>query len=140
MKKTKRPQFIARKSKWLAVRWWHLLFFWTIIPLLHLWWRCIVLNHQKVEFYDSYVIKKRGVFNKVEEQCMFPKVISCNVKRTFWGRIFNYGDVKVDSIGKWDIDLTGIKKPVQVSRCVKRHFVTAKDVRAMKQNIVTHER
>ena len=97
----------------------------------------IKLRSQYVEFYDSFVIKKRGVFNKTEERCMFPKVMSCHVYRSFWGRVFNYGDIKVDAIGKWDVDLIGIKRPLFVRKYLENHFISAKEIRAMRQTVVT---
>ena len=62
----------------------------AVIPLMGIIIRIIVLRHIYVEFYDTYVIKRRGVFNKIEEKCMFPKILSVNVYRSFWGRIFGY--------------------------------------------------
>ena len=135
--KINRPHIVARKSLLLAIRWWHILFFWTIIPIIHLICRVIILKNQYIEFYDSYVIKKRGVFNKTEEKCMFPKVMSCDVYRSFWGRIFNFGDIKIDAIGKWDVDLTGIKRPLFVRKYLENHFISAKEIRAMRQTVIT---
>ena len=135
--KINRPHIIARKSKLLAVKWWHILFFWTIIPLIHLLCRIIIVKNQYVEFYDAYVIKKKGVFRKTEEKCMFPKVLSVNVDRSFWGRIFNFGNINVDAIGKWDIDLNGIKNPLYIRRYLENHFISTKEIKSMRQTVIT---
>ena len=132
-----RPHIVARKSIVPAFKHWYTFFIWTIIPLIPIIWQIIVLKSQYVEFYDSFVIKKKGVFNKTEERCMFPKVLSCNVYRSFWGRVFNYGDIQVDAIGKWDVDLTYIKKPKYIRKYLDNHFISAKEIRAMRQTVVT---
>ena len=133
----KRPHIIARKKLITALKWWHIVFGITIIPLICLAVRVIILKHQYVEFYDSYVIKKKGVFNKTEEKCMFPKVMSCHVYRSFWGRVFNFGDIQIDAIGKWDVDLTNIKRPLYIRRYLENHFISAKEIRAMRQTVIT---
>ncbi len=132
-----RPHIIARKTILPAFKLWRILFFWLIIPLILIIVDVVKLRHQTVEFYDSFVIKKKGVFNKVEERCMFPKVLSCHVNRPFWGRVFNYGDIKIDAIGKWDVDLTGIKRPLLIRKYLENHFISAKEIRAMRQTVVT---
>ena len=132
-----RPHIVARKKLITAIKWWHILFFWTIIPIIHLICKTIILKNKYVEFYDSYVVKKKGVFNKTEEKCMFPKVMSCHVHRSFWGRIFNFGNVQIDAIGKWDVDLTNIKRPMFVKKYLENHFISAKEIRAMRQTVIT---
>lgn len=132
-----RPHIVARKSILPAFKLWRVLLFWLIVPLVMIIVDVIKLRSQYVEFYDSFVIKKRGVFNKTEERCMFPKVLSCNVYRSFWGRVFNYGDIQIDAIGKWDVDLTGIKRPLFVRKYLENHFISAKEIRAMRQTVVT---
>ena len=135
--KLDRAHIVARKSIIPAIKWWHIVFFWTIIPMIHLICKIIVLKNQYVEFYDSYVIKKKGVFHKTEEKCMFPKVMSCHVHRTFNGRIWNYGNVTIDAIGKWDVDLTNVKRPLYIKKYLENHFISAKEIRAMRQTVIT---
>ena len=109
----------------------------AVIPLMGIIIRIIILRHIYVEFYDTYVIKRRGVFNKTEEKCMFPKILSVNVYRSFWGRIFGYGNISIDAIGKWDVDLTNIKKPKYIRKYLETHFISAKEIRSMRQTVVT---
>ena len=132
-----RPHIVARKSILPAFKLWRILTFWLIVPLIMIIVDVVILRFQYVEFYDSFVIKKRGVFNKTEERCMFPKILSCHVYRSFWGRVFNYGDIKVDAIGKWDVDLEGIKRPLFVRKYLENNFISAKEIRAMRQTVVT---
>ena len=134
--KKERPLFVARKSLIPPFKWWHFVFFWTIVPLIQLICRMIVLRCQYVEFYDGYYVMKKGVFRKIEEKRIFPKVLSCHVDRTFEGRLFSYGDVLIDSVGgKWDLNLKEFSKPLRIKKYIDTHFLTAKEVRSMRQTI-----
>ena len=132
-----RPHIVARKSILPAFKLWRICAFPLIFPVILIIIDIIKLKYEYVEFYDSFVIKKKGVFNKIEERCMFPKVLSCNVYRSFWGRVFNYGDIRVDAIGKWDVNLEGIKRPLFVRKYLQNHFISAKEIKAMRQTVVT---
>ena len=132
-----RAHIVARKSILPAFKFWRVLLFWLIVPLIMIIVDVVKLRHEYVEFYNTYVIKRSGVFSKNEEKCMFPKVLSCNVYRSFWGRVFNYGDIKIDAIGKWDVNLNGIKRPLHVRRYLENHFISAKEIKAMRQTIIT---
>ena len=109
----------------------------AFIPLMAIIVRVIILKNTYVEFYDTYVIKRRGVFNKTEEKCMFPKVLSCNVYRSFWGRVFNFGNIKIDAIGPWDVDLNNIKRPMYIRKYLENHFISAKEIKSMRQTVLT---
>ena len=111
----------------------------ALIPVAVIVIEIIIIRSQRVEFYDSFVIKRSGVFNKFEQKCMFPKILSCDVYRSFKGRIFNYGDIKVDAIGKWDLEkeLRNVSRPLFVRKYLQNHFISAKEIRAMRQTIVT---
>ena len=136
MKKKNRPNLVARKSIIPAFKWWHFLFFWTIIPLIQLICKIIVLRNQYVEFYDGYYIMKRGVFHKYEQKNIFPKVVSCHVDRTFEGRLFSYGDVTIDSVGqKWDLTLREFSRPLRIKKYIDTHFLSTKEVKSLRQTI-----
>ena len=132
-----RPHIIARKSIIPAFKFWRVLFFWLIIPLIMIIVDVVKLRHEYVEFYNTYVVKKKGVFRKTEDKVMFPKVLSCSTDIPFWGRIFKYGDISIDAIGKWDVDLKGVKNPKYIKKYVENHFISAKEIRSMRQTIIT---
>lgn len=83
----------------------------------------IKLKKDVIEFYDDKIICKKGVFGKSETTTVFMGVYAVNVEQSFFGRIFNYGDVKVDAAGKWDIDSTGIKKPRKLKEFLEQYTV-----------------
>ncbi len=106
-----KPNYVAKKSVWAAITPLCVLFFWLVIPLLVMIWRMIANSYKIMEFYDDKIIVRSGVLNKSENSCIFAGVLAVSVNQSLFGRIFNYGDLKIDVQGKWDIDTTGIKNP-----------------------------
>ena len=64
-----------------------------------------------VEFYDNKYVIKSGLIAKKENQMAFTKIMSVSVDKSVLGAIFNYGNVKIDIVGKNDAILGGVKNP-----------------------------
>lgn len=106
------PIYVAKKSAWKAVTPFRILFCWLIIPLFAMIAQIISLKNENIEFYEDSIITKKGIVSKDESRFAFSGVIGVSVKQGVGGRIFNYGDVKVDIVGRnWDIDTKGIHNP-----------------------------
>ena len=105
-------------------------------------WPIVLIKVYRIEFYESYIIKRYGVFHKHEVRAILPKIQRCVVDRSFMGRIFNYGHIYVDTVGKWDLtydDLSGICNPLYIRRYLENHFLTSKEVKAMRQTVFTRD-
>ena len=105
------PNYVAKKSAVKELNFWLILFFWLIIPLIIQIVRILQAKAYSIEFYDERIIIKSGVLNKSEKQSVFAGVYAVSIDQSLWGRMWNYGDVKVDCPGKWDVDTAGIKNP-----------------------------
>ena len=105
------PNYVMKKSAWSVVKWWHILFGILIIPLLIMLWKIINIKDESISFYNNKVVTRSGILNKHEKTTVLTRMLSVTIHQTFWGRIFNYGDVYVDVVGKWDVDMKGIKNP-----------------------------
>lgn len=106
------PNYIARKSKAKALNIWLILFFWLIIPLIIQIVRVLAASCYSIEIYDQKLVVKSGVLNKNEKQAMFAGVYAVSLEQSFIGRIFDYGDIRIDAPGNWaDINTEGIKSP-----------------------------
>lgn len=106
-----KPDYVATKTAWGAVTFWRVLFFWLVIPLIVMICHIIIIKSEKIEFYKDYIIVRSGVLNKRQRKTAFMGVISVSLDQSFFGRIFNYGDVRVDVTGKWDINTEGVADP-----------------------------
>ena len=118
-----RPNYVATKSAWKAITFWRVVFFWLIIPLIIMIVKIIVLKHERIEFYEDKIIVKSGVLSKNERKSVFLGVLSVSVNQSLWGRMFGYGDVNVDVVGKWDVNLEGVCKPKELEAYLETKIV-----------------
>ncbi len=117
------PNYVVRKTAWTAVTPLRVIFFWLIIPLIKIIAGIIERKHYVIEFYDDHIITKSGVFNKNESRSAFVGVVGVSAHQSFWGGIFNYGDVRVDVVGKWDIGTVGIINPKGLKEYLEQYLV-----------------
>ena len=118
------------------------LIFPAIVTIPWMLWDIIKLQHKYIEVYDAYVIKRSGVFRKYEEKHMFPKIESCTVVCRFWQRVFKYGTIEIKTYGNRfnlgdDENLRDIKNPFLIRKHLERHFVTAKEIKEMRQTFIS---
>ena len=76
----------------------------------------LFIKCEYIAFYDDEIVTKRGVFKKKVKTSPFLGVLSVSVDQTFWGRFFKYGNVVVDTFGRWDVALVKIAKPEKLKR------------------------
>ena len=119
-----KPNYVAKKSVTSVLSFWLIVFFWLVIPLIIQIARILSVKCYSIEFYDDKIVVKSGVLNKNEVQSVFGGVYSVSVSQSFVGRIFNYGNIKVDCPGRWDIDTTGIKDPSALKKYLE-NYITA---------------
>ena len=123
------PKLIVKKSAWGGVTPLCVLFFWLIIPLIIMIWRIIVIKHEKVEFYDGYVIIKSGVLSKNSKRMILPGILSVSTSQSFFGRIFKYSHLKVDATGKFDVNMKFVSNYTTTLNYLEGLRVDAKDVK-----------
>ena len=85
---------------------WVILGLWCIFPIMLSLVKIIILTHKCVEFYDTYLIKRSGVFVKHTEKTIFPEITAVTTKKNILG----YGDVYIDVVGPWDIGLDTVRR------------------------------
>ncbi len=112
-----------------------LLFLLGILPgVIYIIYKNITAHSCTIEFYDDKVISRSGVFNKQENESVFKGVLSVSINKTFFGGIFNYGDVKADLTGKNNMTLTGVKNPDGLKQYLQSRKIEASEI----QHIVTN--
>jgi len=117
---TVRPNFVMRKSAWSVIRPWHILLSFLIVPLIIMIVKIINIKDETISFYNNKVVVRSGIFSKQERTNVLTRVLSVTVKQSFWGRIFNYGTVYVDVVGRWDINMRGVKDPMAAKAYLER--------------------
>ena len=105
------PNYVAKKSVVPALNFWLILLSVLIVPLIIQIFKILDAKSYSAEFYDDKVIVKGGVFSVSERQSVFAGVYSVSVYQSLFGRMFNYGSLRIDAVGKWDVNTEGIKDP-----------------------------
>ena len=122
-----KPNYTAEKSAWGAVKAWHILLFFLIIPIIVMIFRIIAIKKYRLEFYDDKIVIKSGWLNTKSKIMTFMGVTSTTVEKSVWGSLFNYGTVVVDAVGKWDVSATTyIKNPEKLEEYLQTRIVHAK--------------
>lgn len=106
-----KPNYVVKKSIAASISIWNILFCWLIIPLIVQIVRIVKAANYRIEFYDNKIVTKSGVLSKNEKQTAFSGVVAVSINQPLMGRIFNYGNVKVDVFGKWDVNTEKVKDP-----------------------------
>ena len=68
---------------------------------------------------DKRFFHSHGWIHRHAHEIVIGKVESILVEQSFWGRIFNYGTVKVSGTGAGTIILPFIKRPIEFQRQVR---------------------
>ena len=132
-----KPNYTAKKTAWLLVSLKNVILFLVSVagvvafflfdflafpislvffaPLLVsiIWILCdlLVIKCEKYDFYDNKVVYSKGVFNRKVQITTFLGVLSVTINQSFSGRLCNYGNVAIDTVGRWDMDMEKISKP-----------------------------
>ena len=123
-----KPNYVAKKSIWSAITFWRVLLFWLIIPLIVMIIGIIAAKKETIEFYDEKVILKKGIIARSEKQTIFSGVLAVSVEQSVLGRMFNYGNVRIDVQGKWDIDTTMVSNPHGLKEYLENKAVSANSI------------
>ena len=120
--------YVITKSAWKAFTLWRVLLIWTIIPifiiLIHIW----ILKSEKTYFYEDRIISKSGILSKHVKETSFVGVSAICVDQTLGGRIFNFGDLHIDVVGRWKVTIKGVKKPIEAREFLVDYLVRKGEV------------
>ena len=94
-------------------------------------WKIINIKDETISFYNNKVVIRSGILNKNERTTILTPVLSVTVKQTFWGRIFNYGNVYVDVVGKWDLNMRGVKDPFEAKAYLEKFVARGRNTRSV---------
>lgn len=100
------------------------LFCWLIVPIFIGIWLIMRASSYRLYFYPDKVVCTYGIIAKNEEQFRMTTIVGVSLQYSVWGRLFNYGNVLVDIVGKWGVNTMGIKRPRELKQylesCIAR--------------------
>ena len=111
-------------------KWTNLLILWMIAPISVYVVKIIVLRHQYIEFYDTFVVEKSGVFFKKSKKTIFPEVTGVNTYKN----IFGYGNVHIEVVGPWDIDYEDVARPDDLRSYLVNHMLNTAAIENISNN------
>ena len=118
------PNYVAKKSAWSCISFLWIISCILIVPIFIIAFRIITVKKFCIEFYDDKIVIKSGWLNTKKKQMAFMGVTAVEVEKSIWGHFFGYGDVLVDCVGKWDVDLTTyIKNPEKLEEYLQTRIV-----------------
>lgn len=124
-----KPNYVAKKSAYSVIRLWKII---LIVPILWMIPQIIKAKSEKVEFYDDYIVEKKGVFRKESKTYVNPGVVTVSTEQSFLGRLGNFGNVKMNVIGKpLNVDLTYIKRPKKLKAYLDTKLIDPKRLRVV---------
>ena len=109
--------------------------FFLIVPIFFMVYYIVRARSYRLTFSGNNVTVTGGVFEKYDRKSVLTAVTNVSVYQSFWGRIFNYGDVRIDIVGRWDVDTHAIKNPQGLKNYVES-LMQAQDVSKLQQFIV----
>ena len=75
----------------------------------------------RIEVEENMIYGKVGVLSKSTQNSSISRIQSVRVDKPFWGRIFNYGDVKITTAGDGYL-YKGISNPEELRRIINNHM------------------
>ena len=130
-----RPNYVAGKSMWGecgGTVFLCFLFCWLIVPLII--GICLIIKVKKfrLEFYDTYILTYEGLFSTSERRSLLTTIVGVRIDQSFGGHLFNYGDLHVDVVGKWDVNTHAIKDPASLKHYLES-LMSRTDPRTLNQ-------
>jgi uncharacterized membrane protein YdbT with pleckstrin-like domain len=85
-----------------------------VFPLVSLWRDLLIWSKRKYVVTNRRVIQLSGVFNKNIADSSLDKVNDVVMSQTFWGRMFNYGDIEILTASELGVNkFMHIGQPIQ---------------------------
>lgn len=120
--------YVITKSAWKAFSLWKILLIWTIVPIFIILIQIWLLKTDKTYFYEDRIISKHGILSKHVKETSFVGVSAICVDQSLWGRIFNFGDLHIDVVGRWKVTIKGVKKPMEAREFLTSYIVKKEGV------------
>ena len=82
-----------------------------LAPMIRKWTTEIVVTNQRFVY-------KRGLISRATEEVSLNKIEEVNLRQSFWGRIFGYGQLTIRGAGVGVINLPDLDDPVKLRRAI----------------------
>jgi uncharacterized membrane protein YdbT with pleckstrin-like domain len=118
---TESIRIVPRKNAiFLVLKWiWGILGCWLLlIPTIKAIAATIRFTHTEYLITDKNVMEKYNVFNTVTNQMPLDKIENIVVTYTFWGKVFNYGNIAFSGANKNPVVFVCVKNAERIKKQV----------------------
>ena len=116
-------EYVVKKSVMGYLNFWRILSCIFIIPIIVIVFKSISIKMEKITFVEDKVIWEKGIFSKKVKKFSFNGIHCVNYEQSLWGKIFNYGNLRVDFIGRYDINTDYIQNPKEVVEFLENYII-----------------
>ena len=110
-----------------------ILFFWLLfIPLIKAIIKTIQVSNIELAITSRRIIGKSGVANTEALDAPLDKVQNASVTQPFWGKIFNFGTIRIDTAGG-TYQFSSVKDPEDFKRALMAQIDQAQEDRMKQQ-------
>ena len=115
------------KISWTFV--WCIALCFLIVPIFYLIYKIMLIKKDYYVINDNSVTHYSGVFNITKNEVIITGVLGVYSSKTFFGNMFNYGNVSVDVIGKSNLNFYDVKNPDAVEKYFRSRITKGKDLK-----------
>lgn len=101
--------------------------FWLILQT----WIIILAKTFTLRVYKDRIVTRNGLIRRTEVQEVNFGLIILGVRESFWGRVFDFGEVEVQCVGRADKIYVGIFDPWGLRSCLQENFVQKSDAQML---------
>ena len=126
-----KPLITIRKTMW-SLTWtfiWTIFLSFLIFPVFYLIYRIVAVRSYYTEVYEDRVIDYGGVFNKSKNEHSITKVLGVNKTQSFFGNMFDYGNISVNLVGSRGLLYNGIGDVNKVEQFFKSRIINANELK-----------
>ena len=102
---------------------WHFVFFWLyFIPLIV---AVLDKNSKRYVITNKRIMYRKGILSEEVKSATFKHITSVHLRKSLLGRIFNVGDLIIDTAGSGlgvDFVWRGVEDPASVKRKIEKHI------------------
>jgi len=111
-----RYHWLYKLGAWLAL----ITLFWCLIGIYMFFHMMIKVWTTEIGVTNHRFIKKTGLFSLHAEEISLPNIEGVTVRQSFWGRLFGYGQLRIEGTGVDHIETPDmIADPVGLRRAIE---------------------
>lgn len=94
----------------------------AIVAILIAGYQWLWLNTIEQGVTNRRVVRKIGIVSRITTELRLASIETVDLRQTFWGRVFGYGNVEITGRGETAMLLDRIARPIEVKREIESAY------------------